>query len=886
MTRLSRRGTLPAGLATGLAAALILVTAAAGFGSPGTAAGGIGPQATPEITKVADPITIGTVPVEAGNTQHLGRIWTDKTVSTGPIELTSGNAAVANDADFLVALSALSSSARVTGVAEIPLDTVFVLDLSGSMGDAISAQDPAPKYQVLVRQVNKAISDLMRANPLNRVAVVGFSGALWHMPGTFEDTTLFMPLAHYAVADSYFTYTPGDTPVVTANSVSREVVGGTDIQAGMYKGMELLTASDPTYVPSGGGTAYRIPSVVLVSDGAPTFTRNSATWWNLPETGLNSQLQGNGQDIYAGNSFVALLTTAFMKKKVEAHYDPSFNTATEPVKTRIYTVGVGLGDDSTDPNDPDLAHYTLDPTGQAGQTNAMATAVEGYWTAWSGGGSPAVCVDGAAVGSPCDSSKDYTVGHPSDPGDTPYAPTAIAYNNLFVPVASADQLCNAFQQITDHIVTNEEVVPTRVFDVDGTASGYITFTDQLGDYMEVKDFKAVAYGDTVFTQKSSSTAGGVTTYVFTGTFNANSVYRYGDLSRIVIQVTHGTTSDLVTVKVPAALIPLREFSVILDAAGEVAEPLAMTDAYPVSVFYTVGLKDGVAAAVAAPGGPSDAGLAAYAAANRDASGEVQFYSNAFDRATAGQTGSTGLTTAGFEPNLKDSHYYFLTETPLFSDAACTVAATTAIQPGTPYYFAHSYYQGLGAAQTSCVELAPEAAELTAFTGGDTTAQGVSLHGDSTLWINQQTKHVTQVEDFYRGKDANPTGTAATAIVPAAWDGTNLVAATAVTVHLGNNGRLAVAPQTEPSTAPPTPSTSAPSTTEPPQPSSSPASPSATEPAPSKSGSFVPAGSLPITGAEVSGQLWLMSLALLAGLMALAVSTRYRRLVRYEPKHRA
>ncbi|MDR1825698.1 MAG: VWA domain-containing protein [Bifidobacteriaceae bacterium] len=874
---------LPATLAAGLT---LGVPAASGTGDSGTA--------EPTITKVVDPATIGTMPPATLSTQNVGRIWTDKTVSTGPIELTSGNAAVQNTGDFLVALSALSSSSRVTGVAETPLDVVFVLDLSGSMSDSISAGDPAPKYQTLVRLLNQAIGDLMKANPLNRVAVVGFSGALWHQPGTFQDTTLFMDLGHYPQADTYFTYTTGDIPVVTANSVSREVTGGTNIQAGLYKGMELLTASNPTYTDS-NGSGYRVPSVVLVSDGAPTFTRNSDTWWNLPEPGLNTDLQGNGQDIYPGNSFLALLTASFMKKKVEENYNPGYVPSNEPTKTKIYTVGVGLGDNSSDPNDANLAAYTLDPKGQAGVGNAMSNAVEGYWTAYSGGGTPAICVDGAAVGSPCDSAKDYTVQHPTGT-DVPYDPTSLAYNDLFTPVESADQLCEAFRSITDHIVENTMTVPTRVWDVDGNASGYITFTDQLGDYMAVKDLVAVAYGDTVFSAKTTTTSGDTTTYAFQGTVNANTIYRYGDVSHIIIQVTRGAVADTVKVQIPAALIPLREYAVLLDASGQMAAPLTVTDAYPVSVFYTVSLRDGVAAAVAAPGGPADAALKAYASANRDASGQVAFYTNAYDRATAGGAGtkvpeeSKGLTTATFEPNPDDAHYYFLKPAQLYADAACSVAAVPPFNAAGPYWFKHSYYESVGATQDACVELATGASELAAYAGTDQNVQGVSEH-DGGLWINRHTKHVTQVSFFDRAKDVNATGTAACAIVPAAWDGTDLYTATTMTVHLGNNGRLLVAPLTEPSSpAPSTPSSPAPSGSGTPPASSAPPSGGASTPAESSAPPTEPTSpggssgtpvatqagnSLPVTGVNLAVPMWCVVISLFVGALALSMGARYR-----------
>ena len=40
--------------------------------------------------------------------------------------------------------------------------------------------------------------------------------------------------------------------------------------------------------------------------------------------------------------------------------------------------------------------------------------------------------------------------------------------------------------------------PTEVDNDDPTTSGYVTFDDPLGDYMEVKDFEAVAFAGGVY----------------------------------------------------------------------------------------------------------------------------------------------------------------------------------------------------------------------------------------------------------------------------------------------------------------------------------------------------------------------------------------------------
>ena len=87
----------------------------------------------------ADPVTAGELNSRK-DTQDVGRIWTDKSVSSGDITLDAkatgkGDMTIKKDAnsDFLVGLSAMSSAAQITGQITTPLDIVLVMDVSGSM---------------------------------------------------------------------------------------------------------------------------------------------------------------------------------------------------------------------------------------------------------------------------------------------------------------------------------------------------------------------------------------------------------------------------------------------------------------------------------------------------------------------------------------------------------------------------------------------------------------------------------------------------------------------------------------------------------------------------------------------------------------------------------
>lgn len=125
-------------------------------------------QAAAAGTTVADDVTINKWhDPEAldDSTKNVGRIWTDKSVSTGDVELTKQEQTQGQtekkiiqknrDSDFLVGLSALSSTAKIMGQTTVPLDIVLVLDVSGSMNDpdsyeAVYKLDTRESYYVLV----------------------------------------------------------------------------------------------------------------------------------------------------------------------------------------------------------------------------------------------------------------------------------------------------------------------------------------------------------------------------------------------------------------------------------------------------------------------------------------------------------------------------------------------------------------------------------------------------------------------------------------------------------------------------------------------------------------------------------------------------------------
>lgn len=134
---------------------------------------------------VADPSSMDDWAVilggETPNTANIGRIWTDKTVSTDTITTSSGSVINRGDSAFITALSALSSTSNVKSSSTTPLDIVLVLDASGSMDDSMddgtkridALKSAANDFVTTIAEQNQGISD---SSKQHQVSIVKFSG--------------------------------------------------------------------------------------------------------------------------------------------------------------------------------------------------------------------------------------------------------------------------------------------------------------------------------------------------------------------------------------------------------------------------------------------------------------------------------------------------------------------------------------------------------------------------------------------------------------------------------------------------------------------------------------------------------------------------------------
>lgn len=341
-------------------------------------------------------------------------------------------------------------------------------------------------------------------------------------------------------------------------------------------------------------------------------------------------------------------------------------------------------------------------------------------------------------------------------------------SNYYKSASNADELKQVFDGIFSEI-NKGSGYPTQTTEGAEHQSGYITFDDKLGSYMQVDNFSAVTFSGKTFTNPQKTTEGNVDTYTFNGTVELNG--KSVDLSNLVIKVTRSTNvaeGDTIQAKIPAPLIPLWNFNVNRDDMT-----MTVSEQKPINIVYTSSLKPGVEDLLANP----DETMEAYLQAN-SADGKVAFYNNDWN------PGYLGSTTAGFEPSSDNSFYYFTKDTPIYTDEACTQRATR-IDEGTTYWYQHTYYKMKNAGSLSgAVE---EVTQPISFKGGDAESLegSIGYDADHAAYFKAGSCEATFINSLYKAKDKNVTETAED-VLNQKWVPTGQIAS-----YLGNNGKLSL-----------------------------------------------------------------------------------------------
>ena len=338
-------------------------------------------------------------------------------------------------------------------------------------------------------------------------------------------------------------------------------------------------------------------------------------------------------------------------------------------------------------------------------------------------------------------------------------------SDFYKSASNADDLDKVFEGISSEIVKGSGY-PTKVTEGAEHQDGFITIDDALGAYMQVDGFKAIALNGQTFENPTKTTAGNVDTYTFDGTVTMDG--KDVSLGNVVITVTKSkdpAVGDKVQVKVPAALIPLRSYNV-----DQKSMTMTISDTKPINVVYTSSLKPGVESLLANP----DDAMSKYLQANSQ-DGKASFYSNDWEQ------GYLGKTVANFEPSKDNSYYCFTSDTPIYTDEACTQRAHQVVK-GNTYWYKYSYYEMTNAG-SGAVE---EKEKVISFSGADAEAIEGSIGVDSQgAYFKAGTARLTYLNELYKAKTSNDTGTAIDVLNPK-WVGAGQVGS-----YLGNNGKLSV-----------------------------------------------------------------------------------------------
>lgn len=344
--------------------------------------------------------------------------------------------------------------------------------------------------------------------------------------------------------------------------------------------------------------------------------------------------------------------------------------------------------------------------------------------------------------------------------------------DYYKSATNAEELKKVFDDISQAI-TSEAPYPTEIHKgYDETKSGYITFTDELGDFMQVDSFTEVVINGTPFTNPSKTVnkETKTDTYEFDGKAKdlLITAQRAGD--------DNPQKGDIVTVNIPASLIPLSHFKTV---DGK----LSVDTVKPIQVKYASSVKKVALDNLFTP--EKVTGLKDYIENNTtvvDGTKTVSFYANKWSG------GALGDTVATFEPADTNRYYYFQKQTPIYTDKGCTQPAKNSLADTGTYYYKDEFEE-----QGENNEAKPTTAVIE-FIGGDAAKfdGAIVADEDGNLSFSVGTARLAFIDELHTTKKSvggNNTGTATDVLNPK-WNNVSAKAtATHVNSYLGNNGKI-------------------------------------------------------------------------------------------------
>ena len=353
-------------------------------------------------------------------------------------------------------------------------------------------------------------------------------------------------------------------------------------------------------------------------------------------------------------------------------------------------------------------------------------------------------------------------------------------SDFYKAASNADELKKVFDDISSSI-TSGKGSPTQIEDgYDESKSGYITFSDELGDFMQVDTFVSAQINGVPFDEVTKTTKGNTDTYEFSGVAK--------DLVITVERSANAQQGDIVTVKIPASLIPLIRYHV--DMENGIFERTSLNDIKPIQIKYTSSVKDEARNNLFTP----DKVLKKYIDDHKDADNQTVYF-----LANKWSGGELGDVVAEFEPADTNSYYYFQKITPIYTDKECTHRATVKPQGNDVYYYKDEFV-AMGANGKPKDDYA-----VVEFEGHEIASYDGALVKDDGYWsFNKGTARLAYIDQLHTTKDdvevnGNKTETARDVLNPRWNDLSSVATSTHVHSHLGNNGKIIFSLATKPTT---------------------------------------------------------------------------------------
>lgn len=424
-------------------------------------------------------------------TENIGRIWTDKTVSTTDMkfEAFSGGDILIGDSQFLVALSALSSTSNTVTTSSKPLDIVLVLDVSGSMGDPLGTVDvyneaynideswKGPDY---FAKVNDEYVQIDR-----KTTSLG-----WFLHWELNGKSVEPKTSANDSAEGHIQFYTKKTQDVSKMDGLKNAVNGfieatakenDQIQdkAKQHK-ISVVKFADDSYNESYGDdltgddynytqrlnplTSYTSETVSELTDKVNKLQEAGATSADYGLTMAQTELKANGRK--DAQKVVIFFTDGEPNHK-NGFSDNVANTAIsasqelkKDEKAIVYSVGVFK---DADPNNTS--------TNKSNRFNAYMHGISSNYP---------------------EATKWNSLG------------TRVENSDYYKAASNADDLNKIFEDILQD-VNSGSGFPTDIQDgYEPNKGGYVTFDDKLGAYMQVDEFKSIIFADQKFDLNSET----------------------------------------------------------------------------------------------------------------------------------------------------------------------------------------------------------------------------------------------------------------------------------------------------------------------------------------------------------------------------------------------